>query len=255
VKRVQEVFSMRLLNKVAIITGGASGIGKETARLFAQNGAKLVIADYNEAAGQTALEELLALGTEAEFVKADVSNRDDVQNLVNTAVEKFGRIDILVNNAGITRDGWLVKMDPAQWDQVISINLTGVFTCTQLAAGIMMQQGEGVILNAASVVGLYGNVGQTNYAAAKAGVIGMTKSWAKELGPKGIRVNAVAPGFIVTGMTDKMPEKVLGMMEEKTPLRRLGQPEDIAKAYLFLASDDASFVNGAVLSVDGGLTL
>ncbi|MBL0388737.1 3-oxoacyl-ACP reductase FabG [Tumebacillus sp. ITR2] len=246
---------MRLLNKVAIITGGASGIGKETARLFAQNGAKLVIADYNEETGQTALEELRALGTEAEFVKADVSNRDDVQNLVNTAMEKFGRIDVLVNNAGITRDGWLVKMDPAQWDQVISINLTGVFTCTQLVAGIMMQQGEGVILNAASVVGLYGNVGQTNYAAAKAGVIGMTKSWAKELGPKGIRVNAVAPGFIVTGMTDKMPEKVLGLMEEKTPLRRLGQPEDIAKAYLFLASEDASFVNGAVLSVDGGLTL
>ncbi|KEO82625.1 3-oxoacyl-ACP reductase FabG [Tumebacillus flagellatus] len=246
---------MRLLNKVAIITGGASGIGKETARLFAQNGAKLVIADYNEEAGQAALEELHALGAEAEFVRADVSNREDVQNLINTAKSKFGAIDILVNNAGITRDGWLVKMDPAQWDQVISINLTGVFNCTQSAASVMMEQGSGVILNAASVVGLYGNIGQTNYAAAKAGVIGMTKSWAKELGPKGIRVNAVAPGFIMTGMTDKMPEKVLGMMEEKTPLRRLGQPDDIAKAYLFLASDDASFVNGAVLSVDGGLTL
>ncbi|PWK15715.1 3-oxoacyl-ACP reductase FabG [Tumebacillus permanentifrigoris] len=246
---------MRLVDQVAIITGGASGIGKETALLFAKNGAKLVIADYNEAGGQAALEELRALGTEAEFVKADVSNREDVQTIVDTALNRFGRIDILVNNAGITRDGFLVKMDPAAWDQVISINLTGVFTCTQLVAGVMMQQGAGVILNAASVVGLYGNVGQTNYAAAKAGVIGMTKSWAKELGPKGVRVNAVAPGFIMTAMTDSMPEKVLGLMEEKTPLRRLGQPMDIAKAYLFLASDDASFVNGAVLSVDGGLTL
>lgn len=246
---------MRLLNQVAIITGGASGIGKETALLFAEHGAKLVIADFHEENGHTTLAELREAGAEAEFVKADVSQREDVQRVVDTALARFGRIDILINNAGITRDGFLVKMDPAQWDQVISINLTGVFTCTQLVAAVMMQQGQGVILNAASVVGLYGNVGQTNYAAAKAGVIGMTKSWAKELGPKGIRVNAVAPGFIMTGMTDKMPEKVLTMMEEKTPLRRLGQPHDIAKAYLFLASDEASFVNGAVLSVDGGLTL
>lgn len=245
---------MRLENKVALVTGGANGIGKETALLFAKQGAKLVVADFDVASGSQVVDELKALGSEAVFVQADVSNRDDVQRMVDVALERYGRIDILVNNAGITRDGYLVKMDPAQWDQVISINLTGVFTCTQLVASVMMAQGQGVILNAASVVGLYGNVGQTNYAATKAGVIGMTKTWAKELGPKGIRVNAVAPGFIMTGMTDKMPEKILGTMAEHTPLRRLGQPIDIANAYLFLASDEASFVNGAVLSVDGGLT-
>lgn len=245
---------MRLQNKVAIITGGAGGIGKETAFLFASHGARLLLADYDETAGLQTLAELRAQGAEAEFVKADVSSQSDVQNMVRTAVDRFSRIDILVNNAGITRDGFLVKMDPEQWNQVISINLTGVFLCTQAAASVMLEQGEGVILNAASVVGIYGNIGQTNYAATKSGVIGMTKTWGKELGPKGIRVNAVAPGFIVTGMTDKVPGKILDQMQEKTPLRRLGQPSDIANAYLFLASDEASFINGTVLSVDGGLT-
>ncbi|HEU4963201.1 MAG TPA: 3-oxoacyl-ACP reductase FabG [Bacilli bacterium] len=245
---------MRLQDKVTLITGGANGIGRETALLFAKNGAKVVIADFDEAGGAKTLAELRELGAEAEFVKTDVSNADDASQMVRTAIDRFGRLDVLVNNAGITRDGFLVKMDPAQWDQVVAINMTGVFHCTQAAARVMLEQGSGVILNAASVVGLYGNVGQTNYAATKAGVIGMTKSWAKEMGPKGIRVNAVAPGFIVTGMTDKMPEKILTLMEEKTPLRRLGQPSDIANAYLFLASDEASFINGTVLSVDGGLT-
>jgi 3-oxoacyl-[acyl-carrier protein] reductase len=245
---------MRLQDKVAIITGGANGIGKETALLFAKNGAKLVIADFDEVGGAKTVEEIRALGAEAEFVKVDVSKTDDVERMVQTAVTRFSRLDVLVNNAGITRDGWLVKMDAAQWDQVIQINMTGVFNCTQAAVRVMMEQGNGVVLNAASVVGIYGNIGQTNYAATKAGVIGMTKSWAKELGPKGIRVNAVAPGFIVTGMTDKMPDKILSAMAEKTPLRRLGKPSDIANAYLYLASDEASFVNGTVLSVDGGLT-
>ena len=246
---------MRLQDKVAIITGGANGIGKETAFLFAKHGAKLVLADFDEAAGAAALEELRATGAEAEFIKTDVSNREDVQRMVDTALERFSRIDILINNAGITRDGFLTKLDPNHWDQVIAINLTGVFNCTQLVAAKMMEQGSGVILNAASVVALYGNMGQTNYAATKAGVVGMTKSWAKELGPKGVRCNAVAPGFIVTNMTDKVPDKVLTHMQQNTPLRRLGQPGDIANAYLFLASDEASFVNGAVLSVDGGLTI
>ncbi|WP_231705792.1 SDR family NAD(P)-dependent oxidoreductase, partial [Effusibacillus lacus] len=213
---------MRLQDKVAIITGGANGIGKETALLFARNGARLVIADFDEEAGTETVQELRTLGTKAEFVKADASNLYDVQKVVDTAVSLFSRIDVLVNNAGITRDGFLVKLDPAAWDQVIAVNLTGVFYFTQAAARVMVNQGSGVILNAASVVGLYGNIGQTNYSATKAGVIGMTRTWAKELGPKGVRVNAVAPGFIVTGMTDKVPEKILDQMKEKTPLRRLG---------------------------------
>lgn len=246
---------MRLQDKVAVITGGANGIGKETALLFAKNGAKLVLADFDAAAGAQTLEELRAGGADVEFVQTDVSNREDVQRMVDITLERFSRIDILINNAGITRDEFLTKLDPQHWDQVIAINLTGVFNCTQLVALKMMEQGSGVILNAASVVALYGNIGQTNYAATKAGLIGMTKSWAKELGPKGVRCNAVAPGFIVTGMTDKVPDKVLDHMRANTPLRRLGQPSDIANAYLFLASDEASFVNGAVLSVDGGLTI
>ncbi len=245
---------MRLHDKVALITGAASGIGKATAHVFARNGAKLVIADFDEELGMATVEELRHAGAEAEFVKVNVSNLYDVQQMVDAAVKRFSRIDVLVNNAGIVRDGLLTKLDPAQWDQVVAVNLTGVFYCTQAVARVMVPQGQGVILNAASVVGLYGNIGQTNYVATKSGVIGMTKTWAKELGPKGIRVNAVAPGFIMTGMTEQMPAKVLDTMKEKTPLRRLGQPEDIAHAYLFLASDEASFINGAVLSVDGGLT-
>ena len=245
---------MRLHDKVALITGAASGIGKATAYVFARNGAKLVIADFDEELGMATVEELRQVGAEAEFVKVNVSNLYDVQQMVDAAVKRFSRIDVLVNNAGIVRDGLLTKLDPAQWDQVVAVNLTGVFYCTQAVARVMVPQGHGVILNAASVVGLYGNIGQTNYVATKSGVIGMTKTWAKELGPKGIRVNAVAPGFIMTGMTEQMPPKVLDTMKEKTPLRRLGQPEDIAHAYLFLASDEASFINGAVLSVDGGLT-
>ncbi len=245
---------MRLHDKVALITGAASGIGKATACVFARNGAKLVIADFDEELGMATVEELRQVGAEAEFVKVNVSNLYDVQQMVDAAVKRFSRIDVLVNNAGIVRDGLLTKLDPAQWDQVVAVNLTGVFYCTQAVARVMVPQGHGVILNAASVVGLYGNIGQTNYVATKSGVIGMTKTWAKELGPKGIRVNAVAPGFIMTGMTEQMPPKVLDTMKEKTPLHRLGQPEDIAHAYLFLASDEASFINGAVLSVDGGLT-
>jgi 3-oxoacyl-[acyl-carrier protein] reductase len=245
---------MRLHDKVALITGAASGIGKATAHVFARNGARLVIADFDEELGMATVEELRKLGAEAVFVKVNVSNLYDVQQMVDAAVKRFSRIDVLVNNAGIVRDGLLTKLDPAEWDQVIAVNLTGVFYCTQAVARVMVPQGSGVILNAASVVGLYGNIGQTNYVATKSGVIGMTKTWAKELGPKGIRVNAVAPGFIMTGMTEQMPEKVLDKMREKTPLRRLGQPEDIAHAYLFLASDEASFIHGAVLSVDGGLT-
>lgn len=246
---------MRLKDKVAVITGGARGIGKETALLFAREGARVVICDVDAQAGQAALEEIKACGVGALFYKVDVTNRSEVAAMVDGAVQKFGRIDILINNAGITQDGFLTKLTEEQWDRVVDINLKGVFNCSQAVAQVMLNQGRGKIINASSVVGVYGNIGQTNYAATKAGVIGMTRSWAKELGKKGINVNVVAPGFIVTDMTSKVPEKVLDLMRDRTPLGRLGQPKDIANAYLFLASDEADYVNGAVLSVDGGLVL
>ena len=246
---------MRLKDKVVVITGGARGIGKATGRLLGREGAKVVIADFDERAGEQTAEELREEGVTALFVGCNVVDRAQVRDLFQRVIERFGRVDVLINNAGITADGWLAKMPEEDWDRVIDVNLKGVFNCSQEAAKVMMEQGEGCILNAASVVGIYGNMAQTNYAATKAGVIGMTKSWAKELGPKGIRVNAVAPGFIISDMTAKVPEKVLEMMAGKTPLRRLGRVDEVAEAYLFLASDSASFVNGAVLSVDGGLAL
>lgn len=246
--------SYSLQNKVALITGGANGIGKVTALKYLQAGAKVVITDVNEEAGNKTVQELINYG-EINFYKVDVVNEEIVNELVKQIVSDYGKIDILINNAGITIDGFITKMGRENWDKVIAVNLTGVFQCTKAVVPYMMNQGSGVILNASSVVGIYGNIGQTNYSATKAGVIGMTKSWAKEFGPKGIRVNAVAPGFIVTDMTAKMPEKILDMMKDKTPVKRLGKPEDIASAYLFLASDEASFINGTVLNVDGGLVL
>lgn len=245
---------MRLGNKVAIITGAGSGIGKETALLFAKEGAKVVVADMNEIAGNETVEEIKKNG-EGFFVKLDVSNREQAKQMVKITLEKYGKIDVLINNAGIVQDAFVSKMTEEQWDKVININLKGVFNCTQAVVEIMMNQGNGVIINTSSIVGLNGNVGQVNYAATKAGLIGMTKTLAKELGKKGIRVNAVAPGFITTPMTSNVPDKILEMMKEKTPLRRLGEPKDIANAYLYLASDDANFVNGAVLCVDGGLII
>ena len=246
---------MRLKDKVAVITGGGRGIGKATAELFAKEGAKIVIADFDTETGEKTAAELAASGAAAIFVQVNVADRDQVASLFERTVAEYGRVDVLVNNAGITADGWLVKMSEEAWDRVIAVNLKGVFNCGQAAAKVMLEQGSGVILNAASVVGVYGNMGQTNYAATKAGVIGMAKSWARELGPKGIRSNAVAPGFIMTDMMNSVPEKVLDMMRDKTPLKRLGEAVDIAQAYLFLASDEASYVNGVVLSVDGGMVL
>lgn len=245
---------MRLENKVVIITGAGSGIGKETALLFEKEGAKVVVADMNEKAGEETVAEIKKNG-EGFFVKLDVSNREQSKQMVNTTLEKYGRIDVLINNAGIVQDAFLSKMTEEQWDKVIDVNLKGVFNCTQAVVEVMMNQGNGVIINTSSIVGLNGNVGQVNYAATKAGLIGMTKTLAKELGRKGIRVNAVAPGFIATPMTSNVPEKILEMMKEKTPLRRLGEAKDIANAYLYLASDEANFVNGAVLCVDGGLII
>ncbi|MCM3566953.1 3-oxoacyl-ACP reductase FabG [Neobacillus mesonae] len=245
---------MKLEGKVALITGGANGIGKETAKKFLQEGAKVVICDYNAEAGAAAVNELESLG-DITFLSVDVSDTNQIKQMIEKTLNKHKKIDILLNNAGITIDGLLTKMDEDSWEKVISVNLTGVFKCTKEVVPIMIEQGNGVILNASSVVGLYGNIGQTNYAATKSGVIGLTKSWAKELGPKGIRVNAVAPGFVMTDLTAKVPKKILDLMESKTPLRKLGKPEDIAYAYLFLASDEAGYINGTILSVDGGLVV
>lgn len=252
---------MRLKDKVCLITGGAAGIGKATALKFAAEGAKVVICDVNEEAGQAAAAEL---GPAAAFYKVNVADRAAAQAWVDDVVAKYGRVDVLVNNAGIVRDNQLVRfkdgqlvkqMPEADFDLVIAINLKGVFNCAQAVAPVMIRQGGGVILNASSVVGLDGNFGQTNYVATKSGVIGMTKVWSRELGKYGIRVNAVAPGFTATEILAAMPEKVIEGMVAKTPLGRMGQPEDIANAYCFLASDEASFISGAVLRVDGGLVV
>jgi len=244
---------MRLKNKVAVITGAANGLGRATALTFAREGARIVVADLNEAAGRKVVAEITQRGGVAGFSPLDVADAESVNQMVRHTVSQYGRLDILINNAGILSDARLVKMELEQWQRVIDVNLKGVFLCGQAAAKVMETQGSGVILNAASVVGLYGNFGQSNYVAAKAGVIGMTKTWARELGRKGIRVNAVAPGFIETDMIKTIPEKVIAMLKEKTPLARIGTPQDIANAYLFLASDEASFITGTVLSVDGGI--
>lgn len=246
---------MRLKDKVAIITGGANGIGAKTAEIFAQEGARVVVADFARESGEKVVAKLKENGAQALFVKVDVADFSSVQQLIDKTLDEFKQIDILVNNAGITADGFLVKMDDNAWDRVIDVNLKGVFNCGKAAAKVMMDQGKGVILNATSVVGLYGNIGQSNYAASKFGVIGLTKTWAKELAPRGVRVNAVAPGYTMTAMMDTVPEKLLDAFKEKTPLKRMGEPEDVAYAYLYLASDEASYVNGEILSVDGGLVL
>jgi len=252
---------MRLKDKVALITGGAAGIGYATAKRFIDEGARVVICDVNQQAGEAAVRNL---GPEAVFYLVDVTDRASVDNWVASVLEKYGQADILINNAGIVRDSLLVKMKDgelvkqmpeADFDLVVSINLKGVFNCTQAVAPAMIRQGGGVILNATSIVGIDGNIGQTNYIATKAGVIGMTKAWARELGRHNIRVNAVAPGFTATEILTSMPDNVLAGMKARTPLGRLGQPEDIANAYLFLASDEASFISADVLRVDGGIVI
>ncbi len=246
---------MKLENKVVIITGAGSGIGKETALLFAREGAKVVVADINDKSGRETVAEIKNTGGEGFFVKLDISNNRQSKQMAMETLEKYGKIDVLINNGGIVQDALISKMTEEQWDRVININLKGAFNCIQAVVDSMVGQGSGVIINTSSVVGLYGNIGQANYSAAKAGLIGLTKTLAKELGKKGIRINAVAPGFIMTPMTSNVPEKILEVMKEKTPLRRLGKAEDVAHAYLYLASDEANFVNGAVLSVDGGLVI
>lgn len=245
----------RLENKVAIITGGADGLGKAGAILFAKEGATVIIWDMNEQKGKETVSEIMASGGNASFLKVNTANFSEVESATQKAIEQFGKIDILINNAGITRDASLKKMTSEQWQQVIDVNLTGVFNCAKCVSGFMVDKGFGRIINTSSVVALYGNFGQTNYVATKAGVIGMTKTMARELGRKGVTVNAVAPGFIATEMVKKMPEDVLKAMEAKVPVGRLGMPEEIASAYLFLASDEAAYINGTTLSVDGGITI
>lgn len=242
----------RLENKVAIVTGGAQGIGKATVTKFIEEGASVVIWDVDDNKGNQLAAELSSKGN-AVYMKVNVAKFDEVEKAVQSIIVQFGKIDVLVNNAGILRDATLAKMTPEQWQQVIDVNLTGVFNCTKCVAPFMIEKQYGRIINATSVVGIYGNFGQTNYVATKSGVIGMTKVWARELGRKGINVNAIAPGFIATEMVASMPEKIINMMKEKTPVGRLGTPEDIANGYLFLASDEASFINGTVLSIDGGV--
>jgi 3-oxoacyl-[acyl-carrier protein] reductase len=245
----------RLEGKICLITGAAQGIGLATAIKFAQEGATVVICDVKQAAVDAAVRECEALAGQALGFLMDVTQRDVVDAVVAQVLERFGRIDVLVNNAGITQDARLQKMSLEQFDRVIDVNLRGVFRCAQAVSDAMVARGGGVILNASSVVGIYGNFGQTNYAASKFGVIGFTKTWSRELGPKGVRVNAVAPGFIRTPILDTMPEKIVQDMEHRVPLGRLGKPEEIANVYAFLASDEASYINGAVIEVSGGMSV
>ncbi len=247
--------SPRLAGKVAIITGAAQGIGLATALKFAHEGARVVVCDVRQTAVDQAVAACQAAGAEALGIVVDVTQREMVDGLVKQVKDRFGRIDVLVNNAGITQDARLQKMTLEQFDRVIDVNLRGVFHCAQAVSDTMVAQGSGVILNASSVVGIYGNFGQTNYAASKFGVIGFTKTWSRELGPKGIRVNAVAPGFIATPILSTIPEKVMQEMVDRVPLKRLGLPEDIANVYAFLASDEAAYINGAVIEVSGGMTV
>ncbi|WP_011296147.1 3-oxoacyl-ACP reductase FabG [Cupriavidus necator] len=246
---------MKLKDKVAVITGAAAGIGQATARKFAGEGATVILCDRAADAVQQEAKSLRSEGYRVAAYSLDVTDRAGVDALAADILGNFGRIDILVNNAGITLDAKVTRMTEEQFDRVIDVNLKGVFNCTQAVIGAMLEQQSGVILNASSVVGLYGNFGQSNYAASKFGVIGFTKTWARELGPKGIRVNAVCPGFIETDILKTMPEKVLDGFRSNCWQRRLGSPKEIANVYAFLASDDASFVNGEAIEVSGGLSI
>jgi 3-oxoacyl-[acyl-carrier protein] reductase len=247
--------AMRLKGRVAIVTGAAQGIGLATARRFLDEGATVAVADVTPDAVDRAVEGLKLNGEQVEGFVVDVTQRPQIDAMVARLRADYGRIDVLINNAGITQDARLQNMTDEQFDRVIDVDLKGVFNTSQAVVGTMLEQKSGVILNASSVVGLYGNFGQSNYAASKFGVIGFVKTWARELGPKGIRCNAVCPGFIATSMISTIPSKVLDQMTERVPLRRLGEPAEVASVYAFLASDDASYINGAVIEVGGGLTV
>jgi len=244
---------VRLKDKVAIITGAAQGIGLATARKFLDEGAVVAVADVRDEAVREAIEQLKVNGEVVEGFEVDVTKRPQIDAMVERVKERYGRVDVLVNNAGITLDARLQKMTDEQFDRVIDVNLKGVYNCAKAVLDTMIEQGGGVILNASSVVGIYGNFGQTNYAASKFGVIGFVKTWAREVGPKGIRCNAVAPGFISTPILDTIPDDVMRKLTDRVPLKRLGRPDEVANVYAFLASDEASYINGAVIEVAGGM--
>ena len=246
---------MRLPGKVAIITGSASGIGEATAIKFAREGAKVAVCDINMAEAQRVAAAIAEEGGTALAFRIDVTDKASIAKMVEGVMAAWGRIDTLVNNAGIVQDAQFKKMSEEQFDRVIDVNLKGVYNCTKAVVDIMLEQHSGCILNASSIVGLYGNFGQTNYAATKFGVIGMVKTWARELGRKGIRANAICPGFVETPILKSMPDKVIKMMEDRVPLGRLARPEEIANTYAWLASDEASYINGAVIEVSGGVTI
>ncbi len=246
---------MRLKDKVSIITGAGRGIGQATAVKFAREGSKVVVCDLSADAIAETVQLCEREGAQTLGAVADVTDAKSLQKMVEATLAKFGRIDCLVNNAGIVADAQMKNMTDEQFDKVIAVNLKGVFNCTKAVVDTMLAQKSGVILNSSSIVGLYGNFGQSNYAAAKFGVIGMAKTWARELGRKGIRSNAVCPGFVSTSILATIPEKVIKALEDKVPMGRLGKPEDIANTFAFLASDDASYINGAVIEVSGGLTI
>ncbi len=245
----------RFENKIVVITGGSSGIGKAAVEKFAREKAAVAIWDVNETLGKELELLLLNEGLVARFIKVNTAKFEEVETATKETIKQFGRIDVLINNAGITRDASLQKMTAEQWQQVLDVNLTGVFNCCKAVSPIMIQNNFGRIINTSSIVGLYGNYGQANYAATKAGVIAFTKTLSRELGKHNITVNAVAPGFIATDMIKTIPEKVIDAMKEKVPLKKLGTPEDVANTYLFLASEEAQFISGTVISVDGGLTI
>ena len=246
---------MMLENQVALVTGGARGIGRAIAMALAAAGAKIVVSDIDLEAAQKTAEELKEGGSEAFAVAGDVSDSGSVEGMIRESLDRFGRIDILVNNAGVTRDGLLMRMKEEDWDLVMRINLKGVYLCTKAIMRSMMKQRSGRIINIASVVGVMGNAGQANYAASKAGVIGFTKSAAKEMAPRGINVNAVAPGFIATDMTDKLTDDVKAEFLRNIPLSRAGTPEDVAQVVLFLASPAADYITGQVIHIDGGMVM
>lgn len=247
---------MRFQDKTVVVTGGSRGIGKAIALGFAKEGANVVV-NYTSSPdrAEEVVEAIRALGSEAEAVKCDVSNADEVKELVKFAEDKFSKVDVLINNAGITRDGLLLRMNEGDWDAVLDTNLKGVFLCTKLFGKKMLKQKSGKIVNISSVVGISGNAGQANYSASKAGVIGFTKSVAKEFASRGINVNAVAPGFIRTEMTDKLSEEVINKYSEAIPFKKMGEAEDIAKAVMFLCSEDSKYITGQVLNVDGGMLM
>ncbi|HEY7903215.1 MAG TPA: 3-oxoacyl-ACP reductase FabG [Casimicrobiaceae bacterium] len=246
---------MRLQHKVSIITGGGQGIGRATSLKFAQEGSRVAVCDINRLPADETAAAIRDAGGDALAFEVDVTDKASIARMVEAVMAAWGRIDTLVNNAGIVQDARLAKMTDEQFERVIDVNLKGVYNCTKAVVDIMLAQNSGCILNASSIVGLHGNFGQTNYAATKFAVIGMVKTWARELGSKGIRANAICPGFIETPILASMPEKVLNLIRDKVPMGRLGRPEEIANTYAWLASDEASYINGAVIEVSGGVTI